>query len=179
MFTDFFYILRNAGVPVTLKEFLAFLDAMESHVIDPDVEDFYYLARTTLVKDERFIDPFDKAFAHYFKGAEKFVAALLGDIPPEWLEGPMDKMFTDEEIEAIKTMGGWDAVLEAFRERLAEQDEEHHGGDKWIGTGGTSPFGSGGYNGGCATSPARASPTSWTSPLPSATRRATGPCGTS
>ncbi|MHC4611676.1 MAG: vWA domain-containing protein, partial [Planctomycetota bacterium] len=146
MFTDFFYILRNAGVPVTLKEFLAFLDAMESHVIDPDVEDFYYLARTTLVKDERFIDPFDKAFAHYFKGAEKFVAALLGDIPPEWLEGPMDKMFTDEEIEAIKTMGGWDAVLEAFRERLAEQDEEHHGGDKWIGTGGTSPYGSGGYN---------------------------------
>ncbi len=146
MFSDFFYILREAGVPVSTKEFLGFLAAMEQRVIEPDVDEFYYLARTTLVKDERFIDPFDKAFAHYFKGAEKFVAALLGEIPPEWLEGPMDKMFTDEEIAAIKALGGWEAVMDAFRERLGEQTEPHHGGDRWIGTGGTSPFGNGGVN---------------------------------
>ena len=146
MFVDFFYILREAGVPVTLREFLAFLDSMEARVIEPDAEDFYYLARTTLVKDERFIDPFDKAFAHYFKGAEKFIAAMLGAIPPEWLDGPMERMFSDEEMAAIKALGGWDAVLEEFRKRLEEQDGEHHGGGKWIGTGGTSPYGSGGYN---------------------------------
>ena len=141
MFVNFFYILREAGVPVTLREYLAFLDSMEARVIEPDAENFYYLARTTLVKDERFIDPFDKAFAHYFKGAEKFIAAMLGDIPPEWMDGSMDRMFSDEEMAAIKALGGWDAVLEEFRRRLEEQDGEHHGGNKWIGTGGTSPFG--------------------------------------
>jgi uncharacterized protein with von Willebrand factor type A (vWA) domain len=146
MFVEFFYTLREAGVPVTPKEFLSFLDGMKERVIEPDVEDFYYFARTALVKDERFIDPFDKAFAHYFKGAEKFIAAMLGDIPPEWLDGPLDRMFTDEELAAIKALGGWDAVLDEFRKRLEEQDGEHHGGDKWIGTGGTSPYGSGGYN---------------------------------
>lgn len=146
MFVDFFYILRGAGVPVTLREFLGFLDSMEARVIEPDAESFYYLARTTLVKDERYIDSFDKAFAHYFKGAEEFIAAMLGNIPADWLDGPMDRMFTDEEMAAIKALGGWDAVLEEFRKRMEEQDGEHHGGDKWIGTGGTSPYGSGGYN---------------------------------
>ena len=146
MFVDFFYILRDAGVPVTLREFLGFLDAMKARVIEPEVDDFYYLARSTLVKDERFIDPFDKAFAHYFKGAEKFIAAMLGDIPEEWLNSPMEKLFSDEELAAIKALGGWDAVLDEFRKRLEEQEGEHHGGDRWIGTGGTSPFGSGGYN---------------------------------
>lgn len=146
MFVEFFYTLRDAGVPVTTKEFLVFLEAMKQKVIEPDVDDFYFLARSTLVKDERFIDPFDKAFAHYFKGAEKFLAEALKDIPEEWLKGPLEKMFTKEELAEIASLGGWDSIMDAFRERLEEQDEAHHGGNKWIGTGGTSPFGSGGIN---------------------------------
>lgn len=146
MFVDFFYHMRNAGVPVSPKEFLSFLEAMEKRVIGPDVDDFYYLARATLVKDERFIDPFDKAFAHYFKGAEEFLAAALGEIPPEWLKGARERLFSPEEMAGIEAKGGLEALLETFRERMKEQDAPHHGGSKWIGTGGTSPFGSGGYN---------------------------------
>jgi len=146
MFTDFFFILRDAGVPVSTKEFLAFLEGMERRVIRPDVDEFYYLARTTLVKDERFFDPFDKAFAHYFQGAEKFVAMALKDIPEEWLNSNLEKQFTPEEIAQIKALGGLEALMKAFRERLEEQNEAHHGGNKWIGTGGKSPFGSGGVN---------------------------------
>jgi uncharacterized protein len=146
MFVDFFYILREAGVPVSTKEFLGFLAAMDKRVIEPDVDEFYYLARSTLVKDERFFDPFDKAFAHFFKGAEKFVALRTADIPDEWLKANLERLFTPEEIEQIKALGGWEEVLRKFQERLAEQDGEHHGGAKWIGTGGKSPFGSGGYN---------------------------------
>ena len=146
MFTDFFFILREAGVPVSTKEFLAFLEGMERRVIRPDVDEFYYLARTTLVKDERFFDPFDKAFAHYFQGAEKFVAMALKDIPEEWLNSNLEKQFTPEEIAQIKALGGLEALMKAFRERLEEQNEAHHGGNKWIGTGGKSPFGSGGVN---------------------------------
>jgi len=146
MFVDFFYILREAGVPVSTKEFLSFLEAMERHVIEPDVDDFYYLARTTLVKDERFFDPFDKAFAHYFQGAEKFAAAALKDIPAEWLQSNLEREFTPDELEKIKALGGFEELLRTFRERLEEQKEAHHGGNKWIGTGGKSPFGSGGLN---------------------------------
>ena len=144
MFTDFFFILRDAGVPVSTKEFLAFLEGMNRRVIQPDVDEFYYLARTTLVKDERFFDPFDKAFAHYFQGAEKFAAAALKDIPEEWLKSSLESRFTAEEIAQIEAMGGLDELMKAFRERLEEQNEAHHGGNKWIGTGGKSPFGSGG-----------------------------------
>jgi len=146
MFVDFFYILREAGVPVSTKEFLGFLAAMDKRVIEPDVDEFYYLARSTLVKDERFFDPFDKAFAHFFKGAEKFVALRTADIPDEWLKANLERLFTPEEIEQIKALGGWEEVLRKFQERLAEQDGEHHGGAKWIGTGGKSPYGSGGMN---------------------------------
>ena len=146
MFVDFFYTLRDAGVPTTAKEFLGFLEAMDKRVIDPDVDDFYFLARTTLVKDERYIDAFDKAFTHFFKGAEKFLALSLKEIPEEWMRGALEKLFTEEEIAQIKSLGGWEAVMEAFRERLESQDKAHHGGNRQIGTGGTSPFGSGGYN---------------------------------
>src|SRR3990170_2752816 len=100
MFVDFFYILRDAGVPVSTREYLNFLDAMDKRVIEADVDEFYYLARSTLVKDERFFDPFDKAFAHFFQGAEKFVA-LAGVIPEEWLKANLERMFTPEEIEQI------------------------------------------------------------------------------
>ena len=146
MFVDFFYILRDAGVPVSTKEFLGFLGAMGEHVIEPDVDEFYYLARSTLVKDERFFDPFDKAFAHYFQGAEKFLAMTGLDIPEEWLKANMERLFTPEEMEEIEALGGWEEIMRTFAERFSEQDAEHHGGNKWIGTGGKSPFGSGGYN---------------------------------
>ena len=146
MFIDFFEQLREAGVPVSVKEYLAFLEGLHKRVIEPDAEAFYYLARTSLVKDERFLDPFDKVFAHYFKGAEKTIAFTLDEIPGEWLKNGIQRTFTDEEWEKIEAMGGLNALLEAFRQRYEEQDEEHHGGSKWIGTGGTSPFGSGGAN---------------------------------
>ncbi len=146
MFVDFFYLLREAGVPVSTKEFLGFLAAMQARVIEPDVDQFYYLARSTLVKDERFFDPFDKAFAHFFRGAEKFIALTALDVPEEWLKANLEPIFTPEELEEIQALGGWEEILRTFRERLAEQEGEHHGGDKWIGTGGRSPYGSGGYN---------------------------------
>ena len=146
MFVDFFEDLREAGVPVTLREFLSFLDGLDLRVIEPDVNAFYYYSRTALVKDERFYDPFDKAFAHFFRGSEKFVALVNGDIPEEWMKNAIEKMFTPEEIEKIKAEGGFEALMEAFKKRLEEQEGEHHGGNKWIGTGGKSPFGSGGYN---------------------------------
>lgn len=146
MFTDFYYILRDAGVPVSLKEFLAFLQAMKQRVINPDVDEFYHLARLTMVKDERFFDAFDKAFAHYFKGAEKILALTAKDIPEEWLKNGLERYFSEEELARIEALGSWQDVLDTFAERMNEQNEEHHGGSKWIGTGGTSPFGSGGYN---------------------------------
>ena len=146
MFVEFFYHLRDAGVPVSTKEFLGFLDAMEARVIDPDVDQFYHLARTTLVKDERFFDPFDKAFAHYFKGAEKFFALAAADVPEGWVKDALERMFSPEEMEQIKALGGWEEIMRTFAERMAEQEGRHQGGNKWIGTGGKSPFGSGGYN---------------------------------
>ncbi len=146
MFVNFFEDLRDAGVPVTLREFLSFLDGLDQRVIEPDVNAFYYYSRAALVKDERFFDPFDKAFAHFFKGSEKFSALVSGQIPEDWLKNAIEKMFTPEEIEKIKAEGGFEALMEAFKKRLEEQEGEHHGGNKWIGTGGKSPFGSGGYN---------------------------------
>jgi len=144
MFIDFFHQLRDGGVPVSVKEFLVFLEALDKRVIGPDAEGFYFLARITLVKDERFLDPFDKVFAHFFHGAEKYVAFKLGEIPDEWMKDGLSRAFSEEELAEIEAMGGLEALMEAFRQRWEEQDGAHHGGNKWIGTGGTSPFGSGG-----------------------------------
>jgi uncharacterized protein with von Willebrand factor type A (vWA) domain len=144
MFITFFQELREAGVPVSVKEFLAFLEGLQRRVIDPDAEAFYFLARTALVKDERFLDAFDQVFAQFFKGAEKAVLLKIGEIPEEWLKDGLSRAFTEEELKEIQALGGLEALLEAFRRRREEQDGEHHGGNKWIGTGGTSPFGSGG-----------------------------------
>ena len=144
MFIDFFHQLRDGGVPVSVKEFLAFLEALDKRVIGPDAEGFYFLARITLVKDERFLDPFDKVFAHFFHGAEKYVAFKLGEIPDEWMKDGLSRAFSEEELAEIEAMGGLEALMEAFRQRWEEQEGAHHGGNKWIGTGGTSPFGSGG-----------------------------------
>ena len=146
MFQRFFTELRGANVPVSLKEDLTLIDALEKGVIAPDVEQFYYLARAALVKDERHIDRFDKVFAHVFKGVELSAEALSAQIPEEWLRALTEKYLTEEEKRQIAAMGGWDKLMETLAERLREQQGRHQGGNKWIGTGGTSPYGNGGYN---------------------------------
>lgn len=146
MFVDFFYTLRSAGVPVSVKEFLALLSGLERRVIGPDSEQFYYLARTALVKDERHFDAFDRAFAHFFEGARELGALPVADIPEEWLRGELGRHLSEEEMQQLQAAESLEALLRTFAERLGEQDSAHHGGNRWVGTGGTSPYGSGGYN---------------------------------
>ena len=146
MFEGFFLNLRSAGVPVSLREYLTLLEAMEHGVADYKVEDFYYLSRSCLVKDERHIDRFDQVFGTVFKGLESIDQAVDAEIPEEWLRALADRMFSEEEKREIQALGGWDKLMETLRERLEEQKERHQGGSKWIGTGGTSPFGAYGYN---------------------------------
>jgi uncharacterized protein len=146
MFQRFFTELRQAKVPVSLKEYLILLEALEKDVIPPLIEDFYFLSRATLVKDERHIDRFDQVFGHVFKGAEFTADAIEALIPAEWLKALTEKYLTDEEKAEIEAAGGWDKLMETLAERLKEQKERHEGGNKWIGSGGTSPFGNNGYN---------------------------------
>jgi uncharacterized protein with von Willebrand factor type A (vWA) domain len=146
MFQRFFTELRGAKVPVSLKEYLTLLEAMDREVIPPSVEDFYYLSRTALVKDERHIDRFDRVFGHVFKGLDNVGEALEAQIPAEWLQALTEKYLTDEEKAQIEALGGWEKLMETLQERLKEQKERHEGGNKWIGSGGTSPFGNNGYN---------------------------------
>jgi len=146
MFQRFFTELRAARVPVSLKEYLVLVEALDKEAIDLDVQDFYYLSRATLVKDERHLDKFDRVFGTVFKGLESTGDALNADIPAEWLKLLTEKFLTDEEKAQIEALGGWDKLMQTLQERLKEQKERHEGGSKWIGTGGTSPFGSGGYN---------------------------------
>jgi hypothetical protein len=145
MFLRLFTELRQAKVPVSLKEYLTLLEAMDREVIDRSPEDFYYLSRSALVKDERDLDKFDRVFAHVFKGLEA-PPEEAHDIPEEWLKLLADRFFTEEEKAQIQALGGLDKLMEELRKRLEEQKGRHAGGNKWIGTGGTSPFGSGGYN---------------------------------
>ncbi|MEL6725552.1 MAG: VWA domain-containing protein [Pseudomonadota bacterium] len=147
MFLNFFNELRAAKVPVTLKEYLALMEAMDKGVIDRDVEDFYYLARAALVKDERNIDKFDKVFGHVFKGLDSLGDAIEAqDLPEEWLRKMTEKFLSSEEMAEIEAMGGFEKLMETLKQRLEEQKKRHEGGNKWIGTGGTSPFGANGYN---------------------------------
>lgn len=147
MFLQFFNELREAKVPVTLREYLSLMEAMDKQVIDRDVEDFYYLARTALVKDERNIDKFDRVFSHVFKGLDSLADAVdVQDLPEEWLRKMTEKFLTQEEMDEIEAMGGFEKLMETLKERLEEQKKRHEGGNKWIGTGGTSPFGANGYN---------------------------------
>src|ERR671912_873727 len=141
MFTNFFLELRQAKVPVSIKEYLALMEGMEKHVAEYSIDDFYYLSRATLVKDERNLDKFDRVFGHVFKGLELMEDALTAEIPLEWLKKITEKHLTEEEKKLIEAMGGLDKLLETLRQRLAEQKGRHQGGSKWIGTGGTSPFG--------------------------------------
>jgi len=146
MFVMFFQELRSAGVPVTLREYLTLMEAMAQDLAARQVESFYYLARATLVKDERNLDKFDRVFGHVFRGLALMEEALAAEIPAEWLKGLAEKYLTDEEKKLIEAMGGLDKLLETLRARLKEQKGRHQGGAKWIGTGGTSPYGANGYN---------------------------------
>lgn len=149
MFIPFFLELKAAKVPVSLREYLTLLESLEADLVSYDVEGFYYLARATLVKDERHIDRFDQVFSHYFKGVEAVsgeggvdVAAL----PEEWLRRLAEKTLTEEEKKLVEALGGFDKLMETLKQRLEEQKGRHQGGSKWIGTAGTSPFGAYGYN---------------------------------
>jgi uncharacterized protein with von Willebrand factor type A (vWA) domain len=146
MFMRFFSELRQARVPVTLKEYLALMEALDKGVIDRSVEDFYYLSRAALVKDEKNLDKFDRVFGHVFKGLETVQEGITAEIPAEWLKALTEKFLTEEEKAQIEAMGGFDKLMEMLQERLREQKERHEGGNKMIGTGGTSPFGANGYN---------------------------------
>ncbi len=149
MFLRFFENLRAARVPVSLREFLGFLEGLKAGLATHDVESFYYLARTIMVKDERNIDKFDRAFAATFDGLNEISAQDVleaVDIPEEWLRKMAEKHLSAEEMAEIEAMGGFDKLMETLQERLKEQEGRHQGGNKWIGTAGTSPFGAYGYN---------------------------------
>jgi len=144
MLIDFFYTLRAAKLPVSVKEFLTLLEALKAGVVDGSVDDFYYLARATLVKDEAHYDKFDRAFGAYFKGVE-LLTDFTRDVPLDWLRKTLELELTPEQKAAIEKMG-WDELMETLKKRFEEQKERHEGGNRWIGTGGTSPFGAWGYN---------------------------------
>lgn len=146
MFTKFFHELKSAGLPVSLREYLTLMEAMDNDLANRRVEDFYYLSRSALVKDERNLDKFDRVFAHVFKGIESVEDGVSAEIPEDWLKLLTERYFTEEEMREIEALGGWDKLMETLKQRLEDQKERHEGGNKWIGTGGTSPFGSGGYN---------------------------------
>ncbi len=145
MFIGFFMELRKARVPVSLREYLTLIEGMEKHVAGTSVEDFYHLSRTCLVKDERNLDKFDRVFGQVFKGLEPAEDVAV-EIPEEWLRLMAERLLTQEEKDRIEAMGGWDKLMETLRQRLAEQNKRHEGGNKWIGTAGTSPYGAHGYN---------------------------------
>ncbi|MCI0432691.1 MAG: VWA domain-containing protein [Gemmatimonadetes bacterium] len=164
MLIRFFLMLRAAGVPVSITEFLALLEALRARLIAPEkgtlpfsheekgsvpfsgVDEFYWLARAVLVKDERHYDRFDQVFTTHFRGIEQVLEVLIADFPADWLRDGIELSLSDEEKARVAALGGWDALMDTLRRRLAEQQARHQGGSKWIGTGGTSPFGAHGYN---------------------------------
>jgi uncharacterized protein with von Willebrand factor type A (vWA) domain len=146
MLVRFFLLLKSAGVPVTITELMTLLEALARGLGLASAERFYHLARTCLVKDERYYDRFDRAFAAHFKGAEEIFAQLARELPADWLEKILVRDLSEEEKAQIQALGGWDELMETLRKRLEEQEGRHQGGNKWIGTAGTSPFGAYGYN---------------------------------
>ena len=149
MFLDFFFKLKNAKIPVTLNEFFIFLETTKLDFIEFDINKFYYLARASLVKDERLIDRFDIIFSQYFKGIENLKLDDILDnlnVPKEWLQKMLDRHFTKKEMEEIKSLGGFEELMKTLEQRLREQEKRHQGGNKWVGTSGKSPFGAYGYN---------------------------------
>ena len=146
MFTRFFFELREANVPVSLKEYLTLLGAVEAGCASYSVDDFYFLSRATLVKDEKNLDKFDRVFGHVFNGLQFVADSEAADIPEEWLRKVAELYLTEEEMARIEELGSWDEIMETLKQRLEEQKGRHQGGSKWIGTGGTSPYGAYGYN---------------------------------
>src|SRR5882672_1962517 len=142
MLVDFFLYLRQARLPVSIQELLTLLQALRRDVIGPSIDEFYYLARATLVKDEALFDRFDRAFGEFFRGVQAGVD-LAARIPEDWLRRALARELTALDASGLQKLG-WDRLFEQFRKRLEEQNGAHHGGSKWIGTGGTSPFGHGG-----------------------------------
>lgn len=146
MLIPFFYQLREGGMKTSLTELLTLLEAMQKGLARQSVDDFYYLSRACLVKDESQLDRYDRIFAAYFRGVEDSLSDLLHDIPEEWLRRQAELLLSDEEKALIESMGGFEELMQALRERLDEQGERHEGGSRWIGTAGTSPFGAYGFN---------------------------------
>ena len=146
MLVRFFSLLRSAGIPVSITELLTLLEALKAGLGELSAERFYSLARTCLVKDERYYDRYDRVFAAHFKGAEDLFAKLERELPEDWLAKRAVREFTDAEKAEIEALGGWEKLLETLKQRLEEQKERHQGGNKWIGTAGTSPFGADGFN---------------------------------
>ena len=146
MFLNFLDELRAAGIPASMKEHLILLEALDRDVIDRTPEDFYYLSRAVYVKDEGLLDKFDQVFAKVFRGIATTFGQTQADIPADWLKAVAEKYLSAEEMEAIKALGSWDEIMETLKKRLEEQQGRHQGGNKWVGTGGTSPYGNSGYN---------------------------------
>jgi uncharacterized protein len=146
MLVRFFFELRAAGVPATVTELLTLLEALRERVAEASAQDFYYLARACLVKDERHYDRYDRVFAQLFEGAQQRFAGFLAHVPDEWVKELAERTFSEEEKRAVQSQGGWDKLLERLRETLRKQQERHEGGDRWIGTAGRSPFGAAGFN---------------------------------
>ena len=145
MLIDFFLKLKSHKLPVSIKEYLTLLEAMGKDVIGPSIDEFYYLSRTALVKDEANFDKFDRAFGEFWQGVET-IPGIETEIPLEWLLKQVELHLTEEQKKEIEALGGWEKLMETLRQRLEEQKGRHQGGNKWIGTGGTSPFGAYGYN---------------------------------
>lgn len=146
MFFNFLDELRSAGIPASMKEHLILLEALDKDVIERNPEEFYYLSRAIFVKDEGLLDRFDQVFAKVFKGIITQYGEQNAEIPADWLKAMAEKFLTPEEMEAIKALGSWDEIMETLKKRLEEQQKRHEGGNKWVGTGGTSPYGNSGYN---------------------------------
>lgn len=146
MLIDFFTSLRKAAIPVTITELLVLLKALEHNIVFANIDDFYSLARVCLIKDEKYFDRYDQAFSHYFKGVDDFPLFSDADIPEDWVRAEFIKSLSAQEKAKIAALGGLDKLLDTFKQRLEEQKKRHAGGNKWIGTGGTSPFGCQGFN---------------------------------
>jgi hypothetical protein len=146
MLIRFFFMLREGGIPVSITEFLTLMEVLERRISGFSIDAFYYLARACLVKDEARYDRFDRVFAAHFKGIQQLFGDDAAEIPEEWLMRDFERLLSDEEKALVESLGGWDKLMETLRKRLEEQEGRHEGGSKWIGTGGTSPFGAYGYN---------------------------------
>jgi uncharacterized protein with von Willebrand factor type A (vWA) domain len=146
MFLDFFYLLKQNGIPVSLREYLDLLEGVQQEVSGPSIDEFYYLAKATLVKHEGQLDRFDVLFGQYFRGKQGGNFEVLNSVPEDWLRKHFERELTDEEKAMVESLGGLEKLIERFKKIWDEQQEQHEGGNKWIGTGGTSPFGNSGYN---------------------------------